>query len=342
MVDLLAPIPVEVYALYSAPLFGRHEDLRRFQALMENFSLERMSLIVDDRDIVSAVLEHVPPNKVSEEVTRLLRKPGISTQIHRLVRVRATLKPRHPPTGEASPGVEVTDEFLRGADESYAARQMLKWLHDVSFAMNLASPGALSLASTAAAGEPDAVPFRSQRPLLSHWEYPDDPDWPTIRVLDSKDVWGWLVGLPGWSEGFATDAVTRAVLALLRLTQTGDAAEELLWIMIGLEALFTESDTGLLQQLKQRSQMLLGSSKRGSKQIGELYRVRSKFVHGKLNFAGPHHFQDAMPEYAAYNQTMDEAIATGRRMLIAAVQELVLRRWRTLEYVLSMSGLGST
>jgi len=112
----------------------------------------------------------------------------------------------------------------------------------------------------------------------------------------------------------------------------------LFWSMVAIESLFTSGEQGLTQQVRERTQLLLGRSKRAAKMITTMYNIRSKFVHGKLDFAGAHDLSDTDT-----NDEVDQAVDTAVAIVIATLQIMIERGWSGIRFATTMEGIpGST
>jgi|GEM_PF-6063547 len=215
-----------------------------------------------------------------------------------------------------------------------------KCVHDLFFALNIARPGAIQLLKVTTTALEAAADGKTQYPQewALAWHKSANGEWPSLRELDSDVVLRWLQGVDGFRDGFARDAIGRAVQALTYLLEPIDRPEQLLWVMVGLEALFTTGGANLSRQLRQRSIHLLGEHPSAVKSISEMYRTRSKFIHGKMNFGGAYHHQDASDEFGFFDIKLIDALDVGFAMLLAAVQALIIGEHLTLDFFQAESG----
>jgi hypothetical protein len=220
------------------------------------------------------------------------------------------------------------------------ADEVSKSTQDLFFSMNIARPGAVQLIDSRTSVGSYDVQSRTQYP--HYWDLAryraEAGGWPVLRELTLPQVWSWLRGVSGFSAGFARNAVGRAVQAMSHLLEPNDPVVELLWTMIGLEALFTSGEAGMVQQLRERAAALLGANALSNKLISDMYRIRSKFIHGKMNFAGAYHHQDGADEFEKTEEALNDALHIGRAVLLAAIQELIVRDWRDVEFVTTVRG----
>lgn len=227
----------------------------------------------------------------------------------------------------------------RQADEYEVLDRVRHWTEDIGVAMSLAKPGAAKrIGSEVHVGNTYGT-GTSGDGFETLWRRDKNSDaWPEIRELPLSTVWRWLKASRSIESNFATGAVGRALHAAAHILYARSFVTELVWVMVGLESLFTSGEGGLLHQVRERGQALLGRSGRASKDISEMYRIRSKFLHGKLDFPGPHYADHGGDEFRHWTGDMLQALATGRAMLIASLQELIVRDWHELEFGVSVTG----
>jgi hypothetical protein len=125
------------------------------------------------------------------------------------------------------------------------------WTEDIGLAMWLARPGAArrigsdvhveNTYGTARGGNHLGVfPHTDQAPVA----------WPRLRELPLATVWRWLRASRSVDSNFAEDSVGRAVHAVGHILYTSNFVTELVWVMVGLESLFTTGEGGLLHQVR--------------------------------------------------------------------------------------------
>ncbi len=58
----------------------------------------------------------------------------------------------------------------------------------------------------------------------------------------------------------------------------------LFWTMLGIETLLAEGNTNIINQIKDKTSLILGEPKEFKKRLNKLYNYRSRFVHGDIDF----------------------------------------------------------
>ncbi|HBK69451.1 MAG TPA: hypothetical protein DDZ91_12470 [Firmicutes bacterium] len=153
-------------------------------------------------------------------------------------------------------------------------------------------------------------------------------EWPLFRSLTIAETWLWLMKLKGYCAGLSTNSVERAVCAFSHLST--DYPQDLFWAVMGLEALYDTKAVGVMHQVRERAQILLGTfPNHVNKLFNEMYTYRSKLIHGDLDlspvcadlFCG----DESLKEYK-------KSLYTAIGVLTASLQELVIRKWSTLEF----------
>jgi hypothetical protein len=108
--------------------------------------------------------------------------------------------------------------------------------------------------------------------------------WPPIRDLPVSVVWDWANQIPGFSHDAPEGVAGRALCAYgaCILCEESDALS-LMWGLVGLEALYNDAPEGVGYQLREKSQSLLGGRPANAKEFDRIYKVRSDFLHGRLD-----------------------------------------------------------
>ena len=110
-----------------------------------------------------------------------------------------------------------------------------------------------------------------------------------------------------------------------------DDVTNLLWSLVGIEALYTEGQGSLLQQVKEKSQVLLGKQEQHKKKMSRMYDFRSRFVHGDLDFSGKRPAYEN-EDHREHNKELMETICFAEAILVASLQRLVELDWGGLRY----------
>jgi hypothetical protein len=153
-------------------------------------------------------------------------------------------------------------------------------------------------------------------------------EWPIFAPITIGDAWKWAKIDGDMLEGWSNSALARALSAFSRVLErrTEDEPMQLLWALIGLEAVFVTGKTELLQQVREKSQTLLGPQVSFKKQICRMYDFRSRFVHGDLDFPSLSNIDDASAE--KFDCGLREATDVAIAILVATLLEAIRRNCR--------------
>jgi len=159
-------------------------------------------------------------------------------------------------------------------------------------------------------------------------------NWPILKVIPFAQVWGWADRHIEMLDDFSSSSTGRALMAFSRLFALipGDEAMQLLWALIGIEALYVRGKTAILEQVREKSQTLLGKQESHKKKICEMYDFRSRFIHGDMNYPGLGLHKDATPEFEKYTNDQMRAVDTAVAILAATLQEIIARDWTGLDF----------
>lgn len=152
--------------------------------------------------------------------------------------------------------------------------------------------------------------------------------WPEIKTLPIMKVWEWIGRLNGFNHGIGEGPVGRAVAALSYLAIDNTLARndlDIVWALMGLEAVYCDGNSGVMNQLFEKCQVLLGPVEKDKKLVRDMYNLRSRVVHGDLDFPVCYSYYDSHPQYDKFHQGTYLAALLAQAMLVATIQQLVER-----------------
>ena len=144
-----------------------------------------------------------------------------------------------------------------------------------------------------------------------------------------------LDALPGFHERRRKDRVGRAIAALSYLIKHKAKDEHelaLVWALLGLEALYGDSNVGLKAQLLGKSEAFLGPREVNKKKFGWMYDFRSRLIHGDVDLPFAHNDFDATPEFEGFWADLWECETLATAILLATLQKLCLAKAYRLEF----------
>ena len=160
--------------------------------------------------------------------------------------------------------------------------------------------------------------------------------WPQIRDLPLDCIIPWLESLPNYFHGISSSPIERAVNAFfhffVRDLPSMDEYLNLMWAMIGLEALYVEGRTDIQNQVLKKSQLLLGHNSANKKELTRLYDMRSRFVHGAAEFKRTYAVYYDTDQISASDRAFDSATALAQAMLVASLQFMAMGGRKDIEF----------
>lgn len=218
-----------------------------------------------------------------------------------------------------------------------AAQELNRAMSDLMIAANIARPSSLEINGGVIVSSDGGkiLPVLPQTSMLDATvTMSEETGWPLLRTLSIVDVWHWLRLLPGFVSGQPTTPAGRAVAALSHQFK-GSIDElsplDLVWVLVGLEALYGTGREGLKTQLLQKCETLLGRPTSFKKRLAKMYDFRSRLVHGDVDIPLAY-YQDGAPGGSPFGHDVDEALSVGHAVLIASLQELVFRGWGAMRF----------
>lgn len=319
-----------------------------FEAVGEDKSRRVLYAVLDELCACSKKLEFRLGNiSVTPEIT-LLDKASTNAIIKRKVLSKKQLKRCEvllvscvvPVTNCEQPADLANSKLnAQGLDRYIAREEFCKRLSDLLVMANVARVGSIELSHSAILQDDQKIKYSSlprmdALSLQRAAEASQSMGWPQLQSLDIQSVWSWAENHRDMLEGFDGTAMGRALCAFSRLFEhkTADEPMQLLWALIGLEALYSKGTADILQQVREKSQALLGRQQDFKKRINDMYKVRSSFVHGTLDFPGLYLFRDADEAVGEYDTNLNSAIPVAVAVLIATIQEVIRRNWSGLDF----------
>lgn len=160
--------------------------------------------------------------------------------------------------------------------------------------------------------------------------------WPKLDKLNIIDVWDWTKEIDEFISGIGKTPLGRALCALSYLFKPGimhEGALDLVWTLVGLEALYCKDITGIQKQLTEKSQVLLGEVKENKRKFKKMYDIRSRLIHGSVDFPSKYCFKHAEPAFEKFTSDNYQATLVAEALLIATLQEMYKNKYSKLEFV---------
>lgn len=208
--------------------------------------------------------------------------------------------------------------------------------------LNLALPGILNLGNSKITVDGiDEMDLNLNSTILSNI-FTDDvfKEYPLVHIINVSDVWEWYINVMNIADVVTTNSLERAVTGLFKLEQGQIEFNQanIVWIFLGIEALYSLNGGGILDKLRKRSSLLLDiheKEKKGfMKILNNFYNYRSRFVHGDKEIltyiSDIYFFEDDTvdSEYKKYHNIEQ----FGVYLLISSIQKLIIDKKQKLEF----------
>src|ERR1700761_1047229 len=188
--------------------------------------------------------------------------------------------------------------------------------------------------------------FRETAPFVAHRLYEavqasNIASWPPFHTVALRDAWAWLERSRCTSKGVGVGPLGRAWAALSHVTTDSlfsSSSIDLVWALVGLEALYAKGNVGLKEQLVAKTEVILGPRQRNKKDFGAIYDYRSRLLHGDLDLPLRYTPYDAAFGYQKFDDELARHEALALAVLIATLQLMASRSWTELEFNYVVSG----
>jgi hypothetical protein len=208
----------------------------------------------------------------------------------------------------------------------------------IMLAASLAKPGGLQLGEGIVIH--DGRWLMSTPKLMSDIVYAEryvrEIGWPSIRELPLEQMFTWLPDDGADLQDRPMTPLGRAMHAATYLYgESGPQAEidAMIYSLLGLEALYTDSHDGISEQISSKAQLFLGEMSSFKKALKQMYNVRSRFLHGDLDFPPSTTFFGEWSRTRVFDE-VERASALASMLLIATLQEMCIQGLSQLRFKL--------
>lgn len=234
-------------------------------------------------------------------------------------------------------------EELPSLSEQEAVSLLQLEVNTLLLLANILNPGALSAEAgyVFIGGEHfgSTTPFFAEH-LFFAVEASRKLGWPPIIDVDLLQGWTWLRESGALIDGIGVGHIGRALSAVSHLTTqdlTSTNSIDLVWILLGLEALYSKGNVGLKEQLLGKTEALLGPRTDNKKAFGIVYDFRSRFLHGDVDV--PLRFTDftAIKKFEDFHAELSRNEDLALAVLLSTLQWMISHSSKELlfEYCLS-------
>jgi len=190
----------------------------------------------------------------------------------------------------------------------------------------LAFPGCIHTFDGALVSQTHTTTLNAKRAFYELLTQEDQPLWPKLKTLSLIQTLGWAQQIGFGAQAFASSRIPKALASLTHVVGRGphNDSEALFRAVQGLEAFYCDGVGDLRRQLSEKSAIWLGRWDDNKNIVGQLYDVRSKFVHGSAPIEYWKYDEDASWR-GNEKAKVEHAYATifAIRLLIASLQKCI-------------------
>ena len=178
-------------------------------------------------------------------------------------------------------------------------------------------------------------------PLQRAFELTQKIGWPKTIDIDFYSAWNWFKKHDEYIDGFINNRTSRAINAFSRMISFNqfecDESMCLLWSLIGIEALYVEGKSSIMEQVREKIFTIFGEPITHKKIISKMYNFRSRFIHGDIDFPGFGYFGDASDKFIKYSDEQFETINIAVAILGSSLQYIIKNNWSGIKFEYNVS-----
>jgi len=158
--------------------------------------------------------------------------------------------------------------------------------------------------------------------------------WPNYMNLKIIDVWNWFNENDFSSQRFSKSKTEIALNAFSKLfgSDLSNISIDLIWSLIGIEALYCSGKEGLSEQIFKKTQVFLGEILDFKKRLKQMYDFRSRLIHGDLNIPPNHYYDDGDEENVKFEEDLYGSTILAVAVLTATLQKMVHEKRNCLNF----------
>ena len=239
---------------------------------------------------------------------------------------------------------EHRDELIEYYKHHIPLTSVILELHNFFLIANIAFPGALTVSngiSFISNNKFNKIEDFYAEDLYLAIQTAEKLKWPKLQQISILEAWDWLKNSNSLIDGIGKNSLGRALAAFSRITKespSDDSTLDIIWALLGLEALYAKGNVGLKEQLVAKTEILLGKKEENKKAFGNMYDFRSRLVHGDIDIPLSHSPYNASPEYENFHQDLGQSGEIAIATLIATFQIMIKNNWNELEFNYTVSG----
>lgn len=163
-----------------------------------------------------------------------------------------------------------------------------------------------------------------------------EKQWPKVEILTIKQTWNWILKRKDFINAMGSKPIERALRAFTHIFDANNY-EDLFYSLIGIEAIYTSGRQGVLEQLREKSIAIFGEPENYKNSLSKMYDIRSRFMHGALNFPSKYYIYDGIEEFDEFmRKEYSQCLEMAEALLVATIQQFVINDAEDLNYHLQI------
>jgi hypothetical protein len=234
-----------------------------------------------------------------------------------------------------------SEEFRLGLFNCNTSCDFAELIHKIVFCANIALPGSIHTEAGAMYIDDEydrlICGMKSSLELLSFFR--GDIIWPKVQKLSFKRTWDWMNSLDDFRDGFGKSNLGRslAFFSYLFTSEYGrESPMEDLYIITALEAIYNSN--GSQRELVTKIQLFLGAPPVAKATIIDLYKNRSKLIHGGTDLPFWFADNDGLPQVKKFQAKSMEFRDSSLALLISTFQRMCCKGIHEIQFEMKLRG----
>ena len=211
------------------------------------------------------------------------------------------------------------------------------FLYDLFFVLNLSLPGSADFLNVRVGYS--GAKIESDLKLSSYYfldAFCTSDLWPKLNFIGPEIALDWYRKVRGGLNQLPSNPAESAIFSILHICRSDGRPEDIIWIFYAFESLFQTRPGENKSAIIERVCLLLNPTDKQkkllSKNLEDMYKYRSKFVHGGLQVIHPMHNEVVDSKVNDEYGKIVELSMFGFRLLIACLQSLIQKKWAGVQF----------
>jgi len=233
---------------------------------------------------------------------------------------------------------KLTEANISSLTKDFALTSVRHEAYQILLMANISYPGSISteqgvcFVDDTPAGEAD--PFFAEN-LFGAVYAAVHLGWPKFFNPTFQQAWNWMRSSDAIQIGVGVGPLGRSLAALSHLTTSHtreSSSLDLVWILLGLESLYSKGNLGLKEQLLVKTEIILGPRTENKKALGMVYDFRSRLLHGDIDIPTRFTEYDGADKFEEFHDDLAKSSEISLAVLIATLQWMIINNRYSLNF----------